>query len=207
MSLHILERVKAGETMRERFPFGYIFLVGLVAGILTMNFGKSILLEDTGLLDENTLRQLSSVNLGGSALFAFVVRKRMLVFVMFAVAATTYLGVAVCFIGAGWYGFSAGVFLAAGVLRYGMKGLLLALAATLPQYLIYIPAIYGLLLWCEKTCRMIYGKNYYQDKDAKTPALTGRVLSLLVLAAVMLAGCALESFVNPPILRGFLKLL
>lgn len=193
--------------MRERFPFGYIFLVGLVAGIITMNFGKSILLEDTGLLDENTLRQLSSVNPGGSALFAFVLRKRMIVFVMFVVAATTYLGMAACVIGAGWYGFSAGAFLAAGVLRYGMKGILLVLAATLPQYLVYIPAIYGLLLWCEKTCRMIYGKNYYQDRDAKAPVLTGRVLSLLVLIVMMLVGCALESFVNPPVLKGFLRLL
>ena len=207
MYLHILERVKAGEIMRDKYPFGYIFLVGLVAGIITMNFGKSILLEDTGLLDENTLRQLLSVNLGGSALFAFVLRKRMAVFGMFAVAATTYLGTAVCIIGAGWYGFSAGAFLAAGVMRYGMKGIFLALAAMLPQYLLYAPAIYGLLVWCQRTCRMIYGKSYYQDKDKKTPVLTGRVLSLFVLAVMMLAGCALESFVNPAILRGFLKLL
>lgn len=207
MPLHILEKVKAGETMRERFPFGYIFLVGLVAGILTMNFGKSILLEETGLLDENTLRQLSTVNPGGSALFAFILRKRMLAFLLFVVASTTYLGMAACVIGAGWYGFSAGAFLAAGVLRYGMKGILFALAATLPQYLVYIPVIYGLLVWCEKTCRMIYGKNYYQDRDTKAPVFTGRVLSLLVLFIAMLAGCALESFVNPAILRGFLKFL
>ena len=207
MYLHILESVKAGEIMRGKYPFGYIFLVGLVAGIITMNFGKSILLEDTGLLDENTLRQLSAVNLGGSALFAFVLRKRMVVFALFAVAATTYLGTVVCVVGAGWYGFSAGAFLAAGVLRYGLKGIFLALAAMLPQYLVYVPAIYGLLVWCERTCRMIYGKNYYQEKDKRTPVLTGRVLSLLMLIAMMFTGCALESFVNPAILRGFLKLL
>lgn len=207
MYLHILEEVKAGGTMRKHFPFGYLFLVGLVAGIITMNFGKSILLEDTGLLDENTLRQLSTVNLSGSALFAFVLRKRMMVFAALAVTATTYLGMAVCVIAAGWYGFSAGAFLAAGVLRYGLKGVLLALAAILPQYLIYGPAIYGLLVWCEKTCRIIYGRNRYQETDKKTPVLTGRVFSLLILMVMMLAGCVLESFVNPALLRGFLALL
>ena len=193
--------------MRSRFPFGYIFLVGLVAGIITMNFGKSIMLEDTGLLDENILPQLSSVNLSGSALFAFILRKRMIVFIMLVVAATTYLGMAVSVIGAGWYGFCAGAFLAASVLRYGMKGVFLVLVATLPQYLVYAPAIYGLLLWCEKTCRMIYVRNYYPEQERKTPILTGQVFSLLIIFVMMLVGCALESFVNPTILKGFIMLL
>ncbi len=193
--------------MRDRFPFGSIFLVSLVAGIITMNFGKSILLEDTGLLDQNTLVRLSSVNLGGSALFAFVLRKRMAVFFTLVLAATTYLGMAVCVLGAGWYGFSAGTFLAAGVLRYGIKGLFLALAALFPQYLVYGPALYGLCVWCEKTCRMIYGRGGGPKKEKNTPALTGRVLSLVLLGAMMAVGCALESFVNPAVLGGFLKLL
>lgn len=205
--LHILELVKAGDTMRDRLPFGYIFLAGLVAGIITMNFGKSILLEDTGLLDADALSRLSAVNFGGSAFFAFILRKRMVMMGAFAVAATTYLGIAACVIGAGWYGFSAGAFVAAGVLRYGVKGFLLTLAAVFPQYLIYGPAIYGLFLWCEKTYRMIYDRNYFPEKKQKAPVLTGRALSLLALTALMLAGCALESFVNPAVLKGFLKLL
>lgn len=198
--------------MRGRFPFGYIFLAGLLAGILMMNFGKSILLDSTGLLEEETLRQMSSAASDSSVLFAFVLRERMIEFVVLALAATTYLGVAACVAAAGWYGFSAGAFLAAGVLRYGLRGILLALAGTLPQYLLYGPALYGLLLWCEKTCNMIYGKGYYrkgyyQESDAKIPTFSRRVLSLAILFAVMLAGCALESFVNPAILRGFLKTL
>lgn len=187
-----------------------------------MNFGKNILLDGTGLLEEETLREMSSTASDSSVLFAFVLRERMIEFVVLALAATTYLGMAACVAAAGWYGFSTGAFLAAGVLRYGLRGILLALAGTLPQYLLYAPALYGLLLWCEKTCRMIYGKGHYgkeyygkeyygkehyQEGSAKIPAFSRRVLSLLILFAVMLAGCALESFVNPAILRGFLKTL
>jgi hypothetical protein len=184
--------------MRERFSFGFIFLVGLVAGMLTMNFGKSILLENTGLLDGDTLQSMSSVTLTGSALFAFVVRKRMTGMVILVLAATTYLGLAACAMTALWYGFSAGAFLAAGVLRFGINGILLTLAGTMPQYLLYGPAFYALLVWCEQTYRMIYHQ--------KTPAISKRVLSLLIIFAVVLAGCGLESFVNPVILSGFLKL-
>lgn len=192
--------------MRDRFPFGYIFLAGLAAGIVTMNFGKNILLDNTGLLDENTLRQVSAMTLDSSVLFVFVLRKRMTEFAVLALAATTYLGLAACVCAAGWYGFCAGAFLAAGILRYGVKGILLALAATLPQYLVYGPALYGLLLWCGRTCRMIYGRGAYQGDD-KIPALSGRVLSLLLLAAAAAIGCALESFVNPAIFKAFVKIL
>lgn len=193
--------------MRERFPFGYIFLVGFAAGILTMNFGKSILLDGTGVLAGETLRQLSTAMPDNSALFAFVLRKRMVGFAVLTATATTYLGLAVCAGLAGWYGFAAGSFVAAGLLRFGFKGVILVLAATMPQYLLYGPAIYALLRWCERTYRMIYKKNYYQEGETKAPALSSRVLLLIGIFAVLTAGCALESFVNPSILQGFLELL
>ncbi len=193
--------------MREKFPFGFIFFAGFIIGMIVMNFGKSILLDGTGLLDEGTLRQLSGMTTDGSALFAFVLRKRIVGFVVLVVAATTYLGLAVCVIMTGWYGFAAGTFLAAGMLRYGFRGVLLVLASVMPQYLLYVPAVYGLLLWCEKTYRMIYQKGIYQGKEIKAPVLSGRVLLVLGIFIVLVAGCALESFVNPSILQGFLKML
>lgn len=192
--------------MRIRVSYGTIFLAGLIAGILMMNFGKNTLLENTGLLDEDTLQYMASAARDGSVLFAFVLRKRMVFFFALVLAATTYLGVAACVLAAGWYGFAAGAFLAAGVLRYGVRGIFLVLAGTLPQYLLYGPALYALLMWCEKTCRMIYGKGRLQGNETKRPAVTGRIFSLLILLAVMIAGCALESFVNPAILKAFLKI-
>jgi hypothetical protein len=193
--------------MRERFPFGFVFLVGLIAGMLMMNFGKSILLENTGLLGEDTLRQISSVTLGGSALFAFVLRKRMTMVLFLILAATTYLGLVVCAATALWYGVSVGAFLAACVLRFGIKGILLALAGTMPQYLLYGPGLYALLVWGEQTYRMIYGRECCRGRgDTKAPILSGRVLFLCVIILVFLMGCGLESFANPAILSGFLKI-
>ena len=198
--------------MRERVfdrksSLGMVFLLAFVAGILTMNFGKSILLENTGLLDENMLVQMQAAFPDSDALFAFVMRKRLTFVVIMAVLATTYLGIGACVAVTLWYGFSAGMFLTAALLRYGFKGILLVAAGVLPQYFLYVPAIYALLVWCDKTCRMIYCKSYYQREDTKTPILLGRVLPLIVTLIGMMAGCFLESFVNPGILQGFLKLL
>lgn len=198
--------------MREKFSYGknsfcMIFLVAFVAGIFVMNLGKSILLENTGLLDEDTLRQISSAFPDGDALFAFVLRKRLTFAVFMAVLATTYLGMGACVAVAFWYGLSTGMFLTAALLRYGFRGILLVAAGILPQYFVYIPVIYALLVWCDKTCRMIYLKEYYRQGDIKTPILVGRVFPLVIILFGMVAGCFLESFVNPGILQGFLKLL
>lgn len=198
--------------MREKFfcgkkSFGMIFLVAFVTGIFVMNLGKSILLENTGLLDEDMLRQMSSAFPDSDALFAFVLRKRMTFSVIMVVLSTTYLGMGACVAVVFWYGLSTGMFLTAALLRYGFRGVLLAAAGILPQYFVYVPAIYALLVWCDKTCRMIYLKEYYHQGDTKTPILVGRVLPLVIILFGMLAGCFLESFVNPGILQGFLKLL
>ena len=193
--------------MRERVPFGMVFMAAFVAGILTMNFGKSILLEYTGLLDENMLRQMSSSFPDSNALFAFVLRKRLSLVVVMVIIATTYLGVGACVAVDLWYGFSAGAFLTAAVLRYGFKGIVLVAAGTLPQYLFYAPALYALFLWCDKTCRMIYGKGHWHGGDAKTPILWGRVFPLALILMGLFVGCVLESFVNPAIIKGFTKLV
>ncbi len=196
--------------MRARFPFGSVFLAGLIAGILIMNFGKSILLENTGLLDEYTLYYMKYMTVDSGALFAYVLRKRMGNALLLVIMATTYLGLVFCAGAAFWYGLSAGAFLAAGVLRFGIKGILLALAGTMPQYLLYLPAFYALFLWCEELYRKIYRKKYYEPdygKDKETPTLAGRVLKLLSIGIVLSVGCALESFANPSILLSFLKIL
>jgi len=193
--------------MRNRVSFGMVFLLGLVAGILTMNFGKSILLENTGLLDETMLRQMSSAFPDSNALFAFVLRKRLVLMIVMVLLATTYLGMVVALGVDLWYGFSTGAFLAAAVLRYGFKGFLLVAAGVLPQYLLYAPAIYALIIWCDKTCRMIYCKEYWYGQETKTPILLGRVLPLVIILITFIAGCFLESFVNPGVLKGFLNVL
>lgn len=193
--------------MREKSPFGMFFLTAFVAGILTMYFGKSILLENTGLLHEDMLKQMALTFPDSNALFAFVLRKRICTVGVMVLMATTYLGIVICVAADLWYGFSAGAFLTAAIIRYGFKGIILAVAGTMPQYLLYGPVFYGLLVWCDKTCRMIYCRGSYNREQSKTPVLLERVLPIGILLAGTVLGCVLESFLNPGILKGFIRLL
>lgn len=191
--------------MTNSIPLGSIFLAGLVAGILAMNMGKSVLLENTGLLDESILYHMKYMTVDSSALFYYVLRNRLKSVFILGILATTYLGLAVCVAAAFWYGMSFGAFLTALVIRYGLKGIFFALAGMFPQYLLYAPALAALLTWCEETNRNIYFRRYYGNEEEKH-ILPGRIFKFLLILFVVVVGCMLEGFCNPYLMLGLLKI-
>jgi len=87
-------------------------------------------------------------------------------------------------------GFVVGLLLKLFYLWYGIKGMGLLLVASVPHYLFYIMA-YGLLYWNFERNRLRVRKNY---------------LSVLVSVAVVIIGILLESYVNPFLVREYLKI-
>ena len=141
-----------------------------------------------------------------SALFYYVLCLRMKTAITLAILATTYLGLVVCAGATFWYGLSAGAFLSAAVIRYGLKGILFACVGILPQYIVYVPAFVILLMWCETLNRSIYFRNSSVTEGNGTVPWFKRVAQLLLILGVLLLGCLLESFANPGLLEKFLKI-
>lgn len=197
----------AGKSMDSgRISVLPLFMAGFVAGILIMNIGESILLKSTGLFDEETLYHMKYMTVDSNALFCYVLRKRLVGLLIFAVLSTTYLGLVLCMGAVVWYGAAFGGFLAVLSLRYGLKGILLAMAAIFPQYLLYLPAMLAFLFWCESIYRGIYQRgNGTEALDGKG-LLMKKMGQLAVILGVTTAGCALEGYVNPGILLGLLKI-
>jgi len=183
----------------ERLPLLTIFTVGVFAGMVIMNLGKSILLENTGLLDEYTLYEMKYMTVDNSALFCYIIGTRLRSLLTLAVLSTTYLGMLVCGGVTFWYGICGGAFLAASVLRYGVKGILLVIVGLFPHYLIYVPAMIVLLLWCQRLNRKIY----FEKTEL---SVLHSLIQLVGILLVFLVGCVLESFLNPYFLRGFLQI-
>ncbi len=198
-------RIRIGDPVsREtKLPLLPMFLVSLAAGIIGMNLGKSILLENTGLFDEYTLYTMKYMTVDSNALFSYVLRERMVHILFLAVLSTTYLGLAVCAGTVIWYGISAGAFVASLMLRYGIKGIMLAAAAVFPHYIVYAPTLFALLVWCESLYRGIYGKKINIREDRAF--LPGKIVRLAAIMAAAAVACILEAYVNPFILLNFLK--
>lgn len=191
--------IRSGQ--RIFLPF---FCGGLLTGIVVMNIGKSILLGDAGLLDEAVLYQMKYMTVDSNALFSYILRKRIGAMLTLAVVSTTYLGLVACMGSAVWYGMSAGAFLTALVLRYGIKGILLSLACIFPQYLLYVPVWLALLAWGEGVFRGIYTRGELRSGDRGV--LAGKAGGLAVILLAGIAGCVLEGYVNPYVLFGYLKI-
>ena len=193
------KELKAGHN-----TFLTFFCVGLLLGILAVNMGKGILLGDGGMFDESTLYHLKYMTVDSNALFCYILRKRMVRIVGLAVLSTTYLGLVACMGASFWYGMSAGAFLTALTVRDGIKGILLAVISMFPQYLIYLPVVLTLLVWCEELFRGIYVRGEYSAADKGF--LARKAAKLLGIIVVMVIGCLLEGYLNPYLLMSFLKI-
>ena len=188
-----------------KLPLLSIYMAGVLVGILIMNLGKSILLTDTGLLDEYTLYHMKYMTVDSSALFYYVLRLRIKTFVMLVILATTYLGMVICVGTAFGYGLSTGAFVSALLVRYGLKGIVFAVLSVFPQYLLYIPSMTALLLWCERLNRNIYFKSGLILENNGPMPTPKRIVQLLVILGGILLGCVAESFMNPKVMEWLLN--
>ncbi len=186
-----------------RLSLSYLFLAGIVLGMILIGLGRKVLLADTGILNEEALYHMKYMTVDGNALFWYVMGMRLKTSLGLVVLATTYLGLAVVGCSAVGYGASAGMFLAAAVMRYGLKGILLVITAIFPQYILYGPAYFFLLLWCRQICRLIYFEKGARLGNKQLILI--KLLQLLGIIAVIIAGCSLESYINPIILKKILK--
>lgn len=187
-----------------RLPFVMLLSVGMLAGALFLYLGRNILLTDSGFLGEDMLYQMKYMTVDSNAFLWYVLVDRLKNVLIAAVLATTYLGIVTIYTMSVWYGMTFGMFIMTAIIRYGLKGVLLAVVGSFPQYLVYIPAFYLLMVWCERVCRGIYFEKtvLLQDKSI----LVVKLLQLAGIMLIVIIGCLLESYVNPVLLGGFLKI-
>ena len=186
-----------------KIPVLPIFGIGVLIGIFAMSVWKDVLLENTGLFDEYTLYHMKYMYVDNNALFSYLLRERILVLLILAVLSTTYLGWLACTGASAWYGMSVGAYFSALMLRYGIKGIFLAFIAIFPHYLIYAPAMLALLGWGGNLYHGIYHRTIPPEESKAY--LLKKVGSLAAILLAMAAGCLLEAYVNPHLLRGYLK--
>ena len=189
----------------RKLSLGTIFFVGALTGIIIINLGKSVFLENTGILDEYTLYHMKYMTVDGGALFYYVLWLRLKNVAMLVVLATTYLGLVVCIGTSFWYGFSIGGYLSVLLMRYGLKGLVFALLGIFPQGLLYVPAMAALIAWCMKLNRSIYYQKGMGLEGDRGLSVSKRVLQLVAILVIMLLGCLAESFINPGIMAWLLN--
>ncbi len=186
----------------------WAFWGGVLLGILLVNMTKSLYIEEIDFLSTDILYEMKHMSVDYGVFFFGVLRKRVVPVVCIMLLATTYLGVIVSYGYAGWIGLSVGMFVAVAVVHYGVKGLLLFVVALFPHYLLYLPAWMMLLKGARELCSCIYfpgncKRTYINGRKDEIKFGLGVFLKVL---GVVIIGILSESYVNPKLLLGFLKI-
>ena len=205
--------VKVGSRVQQTAPKNgyyvvYLFTIGLFLGILIVNTGYDTWIDNSSLLGTDMIVRLKNSIPDANGLFGYVLKHRLSVVCMLGLLATTMVGLpAVC--GYICYmGLSAGCLLSVAVIRYGIRGLFLMIAGIFPQGLLLIPAYAALFLWAVGMNRMLYSRGtsreYYGGYGKRIYLKKGMQMAGIIGAVI--AGCLLESYVNPGILQFVLKI-
>ena len=181
----------------------YLFWAGMAVGIILGCMGQEEKVFEAGIPEIGVLHQLRGQEWNGKLYFRYVLWLRLKSILILAVLATTYLGGAVAWLCAFGYGTLSGSVLTFAVLQYGLKGVLLIVVSMMPHYLVYVPAMYGLLMWCLKICREIYYEKVIRGEIRTWIGI--RLLQLVFIIAVVITGCLLESYVNPALVKKILN--
>ncbi len=185
----------------------YTFLFGFFGGIAGMMLQKERLLFQTGFLDSYTLSPVKYMDIDTGALLEVVLTKRLGIAFVLVILSTTYLGTFVAYLYQLKSGIILGLLTAGAVIRYGVKGLFLALGGIFPQQLLLIPAFLVLSLRCCEVCRLLYsveeGAGFHAEKKKR---LLQKGVQIACCLAVVITGCLLETYVNPKILKFVLQI-
>ncbi len=186
----------------------YLFLGGFLAGVFVINIWRNLFLQDMELLNAASLNRLRYLEVDEGSFFLYVLKERMGTVLALCLLATTYVGTYAVSVFALWLGAMAGVFLSVASIRYGIKGILLVLAGILPQYLLLVPACIMLMNWCYKVSNALYHPEKAADirYGTRKQYLMRKAVQLLMIIGVVLAGSVMESYINPILLSGFLKI-
>lgn len=193
---------------RETPRWLYLFLIGMILGIVMVLLNREIFIQDTYFFGEDVLKRFGYSSIYKEPFFYYVLKKRISLLAFMIISSVTIFG-SFCLVAFGvWFGMSIGVILTTLLIKYGLKGLWVSIGLLLPQNLIYIPCyiligncLYGI---CKRTNTMRQGyADYYED--GRTFYLK-RICAIMALFLFYLIGCFLESYVNPIILKFFLKI-
>ena len=199
--------------MRQFFLRDYVknairvFFLGIIVGIIFIFLCRNRLQTDIYLLNEEWILQMQSGQVESKSLFVYILLKRLKEMGLMVLLATTFVGI-VCMYGyIGVLGAGTGVLLAISCLRYGVKGLMLVLAASFPQALLYLPVFLYIFHLCYLLCVKLYfpHKDYWKSNNSMKVFLFKNFIYICIAVAVVIIGILLESYVNPKIFFAFIK--
>lgn len=179
--------MKILHTRKQLFVF---FMPGFLLGIFYVNLIMKKYTAEPGIFSDYFLKQYQSASIVVQEFIWYLTKIRFVPFLLLLGLAFTKVRKISTVAFLVWTGFSSGMLLSMAVLDKGIKGSLLCLVGTFPQFLFYIPA-YMVVIW--------YGYTYPQN--------SWNVQKSVFVGLAMVGGGIMEVYVNPIVMQAFLSTL
>lgn len=173
--------------------FLVLIICGFLVGVMFPFLFEEKMIVESDILNQDFLLQFNHMEIDKRALLFLCIKKRLGAF--FLVWMLSYSSVNKFFAGVLIFikSIYVGSMMEILALRYGIKGLWMYLALVSPQGIFYFLGLWLLGIWCfEKTARS-YKKLYLSSERENRKILIAFILTIL--------GVALESYINPEILK------
>lgn len=153
-----------------------------------------------GMLNQYYISQMAYMDLDSSAYFWYLLKQRLYVFVLLAFAVYTRFGV-FAFAGVlGWYAFSLGYLFVNALVCMGFAGMVLVVISLFPQIFGYAVAGAGF-------AKILFGQSVERSMPIGRKKVWNNPKLFLVIAALlcMIAGVWTESYINPVLLKAYIR--
>ena len=176
-----------------------------VLGIIGANIVDKSKMSGFGLWNSYFIEKFKYARIRPGELFYYILEQRLPVMLFLLLLSVTGWGLWAGGVFLAWQGFAAGFLMAASVVSYGAKGILLMGTAFFPQYLLYIPAYVS----------CIYLAVFFRDRIKARGGGSGMahrreyflfLAICLLFLMIYITGILLESYVNPFFLKKILKI-
>lgn len=164
------------------------YMAGFFCGILYTNLVSRDYVAVLGIFNDYFLNQYIQTDIMNGSYLWYLIRVRMVPLVCVSFLGATRIRRFVVVVFLIWTGFLCGMIFTSATLKMGVKGIVLCLAAMFPQMALYMVG-YAILLT---------GLYYY-------PKINWNFQKTIAVLLAICIGIALECYINPVLVKMFLK--
>lgn len=185
---------------------GLILLaLGIVLGFLFAKIFKNLYWNQIDLMDSTYFNKIRSLSIDYSVLLKYIFWKNYRIYIIFWILSCTPLGKPYITLSVLYMGFQSSFFATAILMKYSLKGILLIIGYTIPQYIIYLPIIF----LCLRSGYWLCNSMYYDmklSKRAKIEKVLRHLVVIIVLGGILMVGGLLEGYAGSSLLKKILTL-
>jgi stage II sporulation protein M len=176
-----------------------LFVAGFFIGILIAVLMKESYSGQLAELNETFFTNLNSTTIDNNELFQLVSIKNIKSLLLLFVVCTTVLGIPYLTFYLLLKGFNLGFLLAASIMQYQWKGIILFFLYLFPQYFVYIPVMALAIVKGYYLNRQLH--HVSQNKKTTKKIIIEQIPFLFIAAVLLLVGSALEAYANASMIQ------